>query len=120
MQSDGSQLAHESGSSALAGHPGPDLRTAVPPAIAIAIRALVPSGQHKAIEALLDNRARYGTIKHWRYGRRATPQWALDLVAIKLERISKALRKEKAAPGRAAGQINIATWHARKKEKAPD
>jgi hypothetical protein len=41
---------------------------------------------HTAIVELLGNRAQYGAIHGWRFGRRKAPQWACDLLAQHLRR----------------------------------
>ena len=38
-------------------------------------------GLRKGIIAILGKRASYGSIQHWRSGRRDPPQWACDLLA---------------------------------------
>jgi hypothetical protein len=43
-------------------------------------------GRHKRITDLLNDRAQYGAIHGWRFGRRKAPQWACDLLASHLRR----------------------------------
>lgn len=101
-------------------------RSKARPEIDRAIRALVPTNRRIEIVALFDKRTTYGTIRHWRTGRRSTPQWALDLAAEKAAQIGALepiLRRAKTGPGKRINTRNIMAWHARnkdKKEKAPD
>ena len=82
-------------------------------AVRRAIAAFVPSGSHAEICALFHNRASITTIRHWRLGRRAMPQWAWDIL------------KARAAPideipigvGRAVSKYNLPSIRAQK-EKA--
>lgn len=95
-----------------------------------AIDMLLPGTKTaSAIEQLFDNRAGYGAIKGWRFGRRAPPQWATELVARKLRAAANPLHEtaETVIRSRGIGRawdrtgISFARWRARKaKEKAGD
>ena len=56
-------------------------------------------GRRAAMIRALDNSATWGQIKHWRAGRRRPPQWAIDLLASKIDARVKRLLKSKTAGG---------------------
>lgn len=43
-------------------------------------------GLHASLVALFGNRVAYGSIKHWRVGRRAMPPWAAAVLELELRR----------------------------------
>lgn len=53
-------------------------------AVETAIKLLMPGARRRAHPAIVDGRVSWETVRAWRYGRRAVPQWALDLIAAKL------------------------------------
>jgi hypothetical protein len=42
-------------------------------------------GMKRYLVALFDGRAQYGAIQGWRFGRRNPPDWAIDMLAQRLE-----------------------------------
>jgi len=79
--------------------------TRTTPPIDQLIRNLVPSGRHRDILNLLDNRVTWSAVKHWRKGRRGTPRWVVErfqaLIAPALEL--------QPGPGIEAGKYNLPT-----------
>jgi hypothetical protein len=101
------------------------------PEMGAAIRRLIP-GQitRESLLDLFDRRASYKAIEAWRYGWRAPPQWAVDLIRTKLATRAAIYLAAgaKLKPGNrgsgAAGTKALAAWRERKarerdeKEKA--
>lgn len=85
MQSGTQNLAHDQEANASQSYRKTLATPPVPHDFERAILMLVPTRKHREICALFDNRVAYGTIKHWRRGRRDPPQWARDLLAARLE-----------------------------------
>lgn len=86
-----------------------------------AINALQPGAGGHAIVKLLDGKAKRTTALGWRAGRRHAPQWALQLLARKIQdranqltAIASEARNEKERLGMSAGALNLAKWRARK------
>lgn len=92
----------------------------------LALAALVPNGSSaKAFESVFDGKANYDAINGWRYGRRHAPQWALRILADKLEAkhaapyneacaIAQRLRAVPERLGLKAGARNLAIYLARR------
>ena len=85
------------------------------------VYTLRPGATGKDLVELLDGRVERTCALHWRAGRRGAPQWALQLLADKIERDARErleranrLRQTKERPGLKAGALNLAKWRARK------
>lgn len=94
-----------------------------PPVFELMIRQLVPSGNRAQIRALLEHRASWSAIKHWRKRRRVTPQWALDLLRAAIRLRARAMEDVAALPGEPPPRValGLAAWRAQRaaeKEKA--
>ena len=97
-----------------------------PPSIEDAIRLLLPRPTIAGLVELFDSRVTYDAIKSWRQERRNTPQWAIDLLAAKIQAradyLAHGARRIAAiipGPGRIAAAANIRAWNERRaKEKA--
>ena len=50
-------------------------------------------GRHAAMRKALDDRATFHQIRDWRRGKARPPQWAIELVATKLESYGEAGRQ---------------------------
>lgn len=82
-----------------------------------AIEALQPGASGRDMSALLDGKASRHAALNWKAGRCHAPQWALDILADKIEaRFAIVLHQIKTAkprPGKQAGAINLARYRAR-------
>ena len=84
-----------------------------------AVESLKPGATGTDMVALLDGKVKRTTALEWKAGRKHAPQWALHLLAQKIER-ETAPRMDlaarlKAAPeriGKRAGAINLARYRA--------
>lgn len=69
-----------------------------------AFQTLIPSGRHTDYVAFFNDRVPYGTIAHWRAGRRPMPQWAVDIFRSRWHAycaaIADTVEQLKPAPGR--------------------
>ena len=96
-----------------------DLDLAEPTIFRQAVEILKPGATGRDLIALLDGKAKRTTALDWLAGRAEAPQWALRLLAQKIEqdtapRLEIAARL-KAAPeriGKRAGAINLARYRA--------
>ena len=114
MQYDGPQLACDSASVAPPSHRESDLVHKVPP-IARVIRSLVPSGRYCDMVALFDGRAPIETIRKWRQGRRAPPQWAIEILRARINALQADANAITSGPGKSA--MPLMAWHARNKDQ---
>lgn len=86
-----------------------------------AIDALHPDASGSAIVDLLDGRTKRTTALGWRAGRRHAPQWAMQLLARKIQaradqlaKVASEARNEKERLGLSAGALNLRKYHANK------
>jgi hypothetical protein len=49
----------------------------------------VPSGRRADILALFDNKVTWGSVKHWRKGRRNVPMWAIECLRRRTARLDE-------------------------------
>jgi hypothetical protein len=82
------------------------------------VERIKPGATGPDTAALLAGKARRQEAVHWLSGRRAPPQWAIDLLRRRWEAIDaetrEALAQIKTGPGKRAGAINIKRWRARR------
>jgi hypothetical protein len=78
---------------------------------------LKPGATHREAAELLDGKAKRTTAGDWLAGRRHAPQWALDMLADKiqvrasaLQRVAIETRKTPKRPGKQAGARNLAIY----------
>lgn len=118
---DESKLAAANQSAALPEYPEQLPRLEAKAQFRLGIESLLPPPiAPKKLVALFENRATYGAIQGWRFGRRGPPQWATELLDRKLGALAARLTsirpgvRSAAGPGKAAGNQNIRAYHARR------
>lgn len=87
-----------------------------------AIQTIMPGASWRTAPAALDYRASRHTIRDWCRGKRGTPQWALDLMAAKLEAraakplaLGATLRTAKPSVGMGWNKNGLKAWQAKQK-----
>jgi len=72
-----------------------------------ALCILAPGGSPQLVLAAFDNRTTLHTIRDWRRGKRAIPQWARDLLKAKAATITAAATDSPSGPGQRSGLRNM-------------